>query len=365
LILNSFALTFATPLLRLATGAWPSPSEKAAFRRAFRNFTPLPPLMRALATVPAGREQLNRAMLAGWLLADPTYRGKLRADVEDIEDGPDVPAQPVANRLAVWSGPPVTFLHLEKTAGMSVVAALSAHFHPLQIDADLRRAFPPHVLTPLPPFLLDRVRRCALVWGHYDLPSIERLGPGRFTFTFLRDPAARIVSLYQYWRAQAALDLGWNGMNQPVLAAQRMTLAEFLETDDPWILDYIDNFYVRRLTGQYASTQPSDPLADDPDRWLNAALIALGRLDFIGLTEDTAHSLAQLADRLGFAVPAAAPRLNVTRPTPGAGDGDAHCPRVRAALTRLTRLDRAVYAEARDRLRPGAHDRMAAWDYAI
>ncbi len=122
---------------------------------------------------------------------------------------------------------------------------LSAQFHPLQIDADLRRAFPPHVLTPLPPFLLDRVRRCALVWGHYDVPSIRRLGADRFTFTLLREPKARIVSLYRYWRGQAALDLGWNGMNQPVLAAQRLSLAEFLATDDPWILDYIDNFYVR------------------------------------------------------------------------------------------------------------------------
>ena len=179
--------------------------------------------MRGLASVPAGREQLTRAMLASWLLADAGYRGAPDRGV----DGRDDPRP--GNALRVWSGPPVTFLHLEKTAGMSVVAAFTAQFHPLQIDADLRRAFPPHVLSPLPPFLLPRVRRCAFVWGHYDVPSIRRLGPGRFTFTLLRDPAARIVSLYRYWRGQAALDLGWNGMNAPVLAAQRLSLAEFPE----------------------------------------------------------------------------------------------------------------------------------------
>ena len=250
-LLDGFAIQRAPPQQRRAPRAGPVPAETAAFRRAFRNFTPLPPLMRGLASVPAGREQLTRAMLASWLLADAGYCGRLMGEM--TQDDPRL-----GDALRVWAGPPVTFLHLEKTAGMSVVAALAAQFHPLQIDADPRRAFPPHVLCPLPPFLLPRVRRCALVWGHYDLPSIRRLGPGRFTFTLLREPAARIVSLYRYWRGQAALDLGWNGMNAPVLAAQRLSLADFLDTDDATIIDYIDNFYVRRLTGQYASLNARD-----------------------------------------------------------------------------------------------------------
>ena len=307
-LLDGFAMALATPILRLSTGKWPAPADTASFRRAFRHFTPLPPLMRGLASVPAGREQLTRAMLAGWLLADDTYRGSLMGELTGGDTRP-------GNALRVWSGPPVTFLHLEKTAGMSIVAALAAQFHPLQIDADLRRAFPPHVLCPLPPFLLARVRRCALVWGHYDLPSIRRLGPGRFTFTLLRDPEARIVSLYRYWRGQAALDLGWNGMNAPVLAAQRLSLAEFLATDDPVIRDYIDNFYVRRLTGQYASLNAVDPLAADPQYWLDQALAALDTLDFVGLTEDS-----------GWRAECARRAAGLCRPRPcAAGKCDGRC----------------------------------------
>jgi hypothetical protein len=360
-ILDGFAWAFAAPLLRLATGAWPAPGDTQAFRRAFRNFTPLPPLMRALATVPAGREHLTRAMLAGWLLADEGYQGRLRTDLAPPDGTP--PERP-GNGLLVWSGPPVTFLHLEKTAGMSVVAALSAQFHPLQIDADLRRAFPPHVLTPLPPFLLPRVRRCALVWGHYDAPSIARLGEGRFTFTFLRDPAARIVSLYRYWRAQSALDLGWNGMNQPVLAAQRLSLAEFLATDDPWILDYIDNFYVRRLTGLYASGAAIDPLVADPEGALRRARATLARFDFVGLTEDTGGSLARLGAMLGFTPPPRPPRVNVTR---GDGGVDGSDPALRASLARLTRLDAVLYADAVRRYRPHCNEAIDGpiLDYAI
>jgi Protein of unknown function (DUF1232) len=338
-MLDSFAWVFARPILRVATGAWPPPEDVAVFRVAFRRFTPLPPLLRGLAMLPAGRQQLTRAMLASWLLADDAYRGRLRDELL-----PEPAATAAGNCLRVWSGPKVTFLHLEKTGGMAVTEVLAAQFHPLQIDADPRRAFPPHVLTPLPPFLLERVRRCALVWGHYDVPSIRRLGDGRFTFTLLREPKARILSLYLYWRGQAALDLGWNGMNQPVLAAQSLSLAEFLATNDPWILDYIDNFYVRRLTGQYCSFGRRDPLRAAPEEWLAQALLALEGFDFVGLSEDSDGAIARLSRLLGFAAPPLVPRVNVTRSeyrvSPGAD------PDVAAALDRLTRLDQVIYAAA-------------------
>jgi hypothetical protein len=339
-VLGGFAWAFAWPMLRLATGGAPRGDDVTQFRHAFRRFTPLPPLMRALASVPAGRQQLTRAMLASWLLADEAYRGELRNELAPPEG-----AATTGNCLQVWTGPKVTFLHLEKTAGMAVTEVLSAQFHPLQIDADLRRAFPPHVLTPLPPFLLERVRRCSLVWGHYDVPSIRRLGSDRFTFTILREPKARILSLYHYWRGQAALDLGWNGMNQPVLAAQRLSLAQFLASDDPWIVDYIDNFYVRRLTGQYASFTGRDPLVAAPEEFLGAALQALDEFDFVGLTENTGGSIARLGELLGF-TPGPMQRVNVTRRDERA---DADEPTVAAALERLTRMDRVVYAAAVER----------------
>ena len=341
IVLESFAVMFATPMLRLATGAWPQHADVVVFRRAFRGFTPLPPLMRALASVPEGREHLTRAMLAGWLLADPGYQGRLRSDLTGDDPRP-------GNGLRVWSGPKVAFLHLEKTAGMSLVSALAAQFHPLQIDDDLRRAFPPHVLTPLPPFLLPRVRRYALVWGHYDLPAIRRLGPDRFTFTLLRDPAARIVSLYLYWRGQAALDLGRNGMNQPVLAAQRLSLADFLQSTDLSIVNYIDNLYVRRLTGLYATVEDGDRLDSDPDGALDQALAALDSLDYVGMTEDADGCLAHLGQQLGFAAPRRAPKLNVTRSPPEVMSAIAD-PAVQSALARLTRLDQVVYEAARRR----------------
>jgi uncharacterized membrane protein YkvA (DUF1232 family) len=338
-VLNGFGRIFAVPILRLSTGTWPSPADVSAFRFAFARFTPLPPLMRAVASIPAGREQLTRAMLASWLMADEQYRGPLRAAVAAGDTRP-------GNALRVWSGPPVTFLHLEKTAGMSVVAALTAEFHPLQIDADLRRAFPPHVLTPLPPFLLPQVRRCKLVWGHYDLPSVRRLGSDRFTFTFLREPRARILSLYRYWRGQAALDLGWNGMNQPVLEAQRLDLAAFLRSENPAVVNYLDNFYVRRLTGLYVMEDGRDALAEDPQGCLRAALAALESLDFVGLTEDADGSFKRLAAHLGMTTAPRVPHVNVTRAVPTKQAEAARAADVQRALARLTSLDEIIYESA-------------------
>ncbi len=342
MLLNGFAYVFAAPLLRLAMGSWPAAQEVAAFRHAFRRFAPVPPLMRALASVPAARHQVMRTMLISWMLADESYKGAFRDSLGS--------ADPMGgDRLEVWLGPKVTFLHLEKTAGMAVTSVLTARFHPMQIDPDPRRTFPPHVLTPLPPFLLDRVRRYALVWGHYDLPSIRCLGQDRFVFTMLREPKARILSLYRYWRATAAQDVGWAGMNQPVLAAQRLSLADFLDSDDPAITDHIDNFYVRRLTGLYRSGNDADPVGRDPQRSLAEALAALATLDFVGLTEDTDGALRALAETLRFTPPAAVPRVNVTPKTPGDPHALAGDPRVEAALQRLTALDSVIYEAASQR----------------
>lgn len=337
IVLDGFAWLFAGMILRLATGAWQSGEDVARFRSGFRNFTPLPPLLRGLVLVPAARQQLMQAMLASWLLADETYRGQLRDQF-----GSNAPAE--GDCLRVWTGPKVTFLHLEKTAGMAMTKVLTRQFHPLQVDADARRAFPPHVLTPLPPFLLERVRRCSLVWGHYDVPALRRLGPGRFTVTLLRDPRARILSLYRYWRGQAALNLGWNGMNAAVCAAQRMQLAEFLASDDPLLVDYIDNFYVRRLTGQYRSFCDTDPLRAAPARSLDEALRALDEFDFVGISEDMNGSVARLGALLGFAPPARVEPVNVTQaamePLP------LDDPEIAAQLARLTALDQVVYDTA-------------------
>jgi hypothetical protein len=120
-----------------------------------------------------------------------------------------------------------------------------------------------------------------------------------------------------------------------------------LQSTDPFITNYIDNFYVRRLTGLYA-TDDGDPLRRNPDAVLGQALSALESLDYVGLTEDADGCLTQLGERLGFSPQRRVPRLNVTRSSPESAAVAADRA-VQAALTRLTRLDQVVYEAARRR----------------
>lgn len=259
------------------------------------------------------------------------------------------------NPLRVWDGPPVSFLHIEKTAGSSVLEFLEQRFHPLQIDPDPFRSMPPHVCSPFAPGEAQ-IRRRLLVAGHYDLPALHRLDADRFIFAFFREPRRRILSLYRFWRSlhQHASE-PWR-QSFGVRMAQMLPLPDFLRSDDPVLRNFIDNCYVRRLTGLYATSAADDPLVADPDVAVQQALAALDGLACIGIAEQLGDSLRLLAALLGTDPPQDVPQANtlagiaadpaVTR-TPETIDIGG--PEIAGALDRLTALDRVVYAAARRR----------------
>ena len=84
------------------------------------------------------------------------------------------------------------------------------------------------------------------------MPTFRRFDPDRAVFTVLREPRARLVSLYHYWRSvdPAKID---PEISFAVGCAHRLSLEDFLNVDDPYLTDSIDNIYVRRLTGFYAT----------------------------------------------------------------------------------------------------------------
>jgi hypothetical protein len=297
----------------------------------------VPPIVRAFASVPAARPQLSRAMLVSWMQADAAYRGELARGLDSAAaSGP-------GDVLSVWSGPPVAFLHIEKTAGMSVSQALEQQFHPTQINPDALAACDD-----------ARMRRYALIRGHFDLPTLRRIDPDRFVLTFLREPKARILSLHQYWRSYVPESLA--ELHPGAAKAASMPLLDWLRCDAPEIQNAIDGHYVRRLLGLYRGPA-GDPVRDDPEGCLAAAIRALDGLGFVGLTEQMGRSLDVLGRQLGFSRPVSAPRVNVTAANPtGAGRAfrsaprEAVTPEIEAELDRLTVLDRVLYERARSRL---------------
>ena len=324
--------------LRLMLGRWPDPAELLAFREGFdANAHGLPPLLRAVAYVPQARTLLNRAMLLSNQRGPAVHR--LSA------------AQMMGDPMTLWRGPKVRFLHLEKTAGSSLIAALAAQFHPLQIHSDTdRRGRSP-----------DQQRRrheaeashraAAVVWGHYDLPALRRLDGDQpcFRFCLLREPRQRILSLYYFWRSNE------EERSESVRFAHENRLLAFLRVQNPVIRNDVDNMYVRRLTGLYA-TASADPLRDAPEASLAAALEALDSLDFVGISNRLGDSLSVLGQMLDFTPPARTPEVNVqsnaerntllpVRPTAR----EPLTPAIEAELDRLTRLDIMLYRHAEQR----------------
>ena len=243
-VLACTAAAISAPVLRLCIGRWPDERERQLFRVGFVSGEAIvPPILRGLHSVPASKEPL------GQLAVLKLVREGVVRKPPDL--GPHRMAMPAfpGNPLSYWRGQPISFLHFEKTAGTSLANLLTGLFHPLQIDDDPERGTAPHVLSAFPPTIRDDIRRKSLVWGHYDLPALHRLGPERRIVTMLREPQARVLSLYHFWRSvdPSLIDAGFVGFN--VSATHELDLLNYLKSADPLIRNYIDNVYVRRLAG--------------------------------------------------------------------------------------------------------------------
>lgn len=332
-------LTPGRLLYRVCLGHWPISGENQLFTIALADrSSPLPPIMRAMLRVPTGRVALGSAMMT-----DMAMRGRIAG----AEPGRAFPAQ-CGNPFAFWDGPPISFLHLEKTAGVSMTILLTGLFYPEQIDRDPYRTLAPHTSKPFAGRSLTKINRRGLVYGHYDLPALRQLTSDRVIVTLLRDPVRRLISLYYYWRNTDLSGLRDDASFAAVEMTHHCTLLEFLGSEALVVRNHIDNLYARRLTGFYGSVH-NDLLVDAPDRALSAALAGLNTIDFVGITEQMSESVEALGAYLGFAPPATIPWQNTTEVVQHEPLTPAHWQH----LTRLTRFDAIIYRAGLDRLAHG------------
>jgi hypothetical protein len=332
LALNLGTTALSPLVFRLSVGRWPDRAENRQFASAMSNTkSQIPAILRGLIATPAAWPQLSH-MVSFYLMAE--------GSLPRTEGGGIAPRS--GNPLAFWQGEPVTFLHFERTAGTTLATLLTEKFHPLQIAT-----------APLPfdgqCADLARIDDHKLIWGHYDLPAFRRLNARRRIITLLREPTARILSLYYFWRSidPSRLRMFDDGR---VLLAQSLNLLDFLHSDHQSLRDSIDNVYVRRLTGLGGSGTSNDLLEQDPDLSLARAFAALEHVHFVGIVEHLSETLAGLKVALGTDLVSAPLRLNDSAGNPTNYptmyrqiEREELTPAIQDALARMTRLDRVLY----------------------
>lgn len=172
--------------------------------------------------------------------------------------------------------PPALFLHIPKTAGTSIVELMRQHYGQSLISGLDHIDHAP-----------NEFEEIKFVSGHMGYDFAKHLMPGRFNFTFLRNPVDRILSLYYYLRSRDP--------NESIICAlcQKFSLSDFLSAGfyDPVIKLHIWNNQVWMLARGYNhSNKEFDTHLEILNQYsefdlLNIAKKHLDEFSFVGFTE--------------------------------------------------------------------------------
>jgi hypothetical protein len=249
-------------------------------------------------------------------------------------------------KLPPGDGELLFFLHVPKTAGISLTAVLDANYAEgeiLQVQ-DWRDA--EGLIEKLSVIELARIR---CIGGHYWFGPGDRAVHDRFSvnpivITALREPVARTVSAYQHvMRWPEHWLRGTLGLGE----GETIPLQDFVE--HPGTQSEIDNLQTRLIVGMVpGNLPPLDPGSGGDVPFADEQLleIAKARLDsfgWVGLTERMEESVRLLSVMMGWQPVEELPALN-TNPVPSAQvEVSAE---TRAAILERTALDSELYRHA-------------------
>jgi hypothetical protein len=240
------------------------------------------------------------------------------------------------------------FLHIPKTAGTSLLVALQGVFG---ADAVVRVTGNDKEL----PGALEAAMgeggagRRAIV-GHLPLHVVQPHLNSLRLFTVLREPVARVFSLYRFLRRAPPNNLRkWR-------LAPGFSFEAFLACRHPGIFHQVRNGMCRMLAGDacYSDPRAREYWAEDGDPTLAAlALRQLAGIDY-GLVEELPASLDLFGRRWGVPFPIEIGRHNTTTRVPAEADIAAVW-----KVIALNTLDLALYARATTEFRARVRDGSA------
>ncbi|MEP5567762.1 MAG: sulfotransferase family 2 domain-containing protein [Halioglobus sp.] len=184
---------------------------------------------------------------------------------------------------------PVLFLHIAKTAGTSIV-----HFFQQRLPPDLICSHGDFLNFPKERALFERkLRRYQFASGHFGYSDIAFLVKKSYSFTFLRDPVDRVLSLYKF-----CMHADMQKQFAVARAAKTLGLEAFLNSTLPEVCEMLDNQQTWQLARMYWRDDRLALNDLNEEELLAMATSHLREFDHVGLTEsfdsDFRHILSDL-----------------------------------------------------------------------
>lgn len=128
---------------------------------------------------------------------------------------------------------------------------------------------------------IQALSECDVVSGHFSLSTLRRVTGDRSVATVLREPRARLLSHYAFWRVSSGLREQWRGY--PALDHALRPLDEFLA--EPLIAKATDNLVCRMLLDDAWIPACGFIAAEDVSEIAEQATAVLDRLGYVGVLE--------------------------------------------------------------------------------
>ncbi len=233
--------------------------------------------------------------------------------------------------------PRVCFIHIPKTAGMTVREFFLGLYGELAFHGYTTEDY-----QIAEDAVLARYRFFA---GHAYHRDWSRLPPDTVRFTILRDPVAHAVSLYRYWNDIDISHLmdrpGYEAVVEAVGIARSEPLEAFVTSDSPFIVEQLRGAYARQLLCEATLADWTRASEEEPAIF-SEALDRLFGIDAVLTTERLHASFPRLLRRLGLSgFGSHLGRINVAK-TIAATDER----RLRNILARISPIDFHLYAVA-------------------
>ncbi|MBS0232807.1 MAG: sulfotransferase family 2 domain-containing protein [Proteobacteria bacterium] len=232
-------------------------------------------------------------------------------------------------------------MHTQKTAGTSIIHLARARYGEDNVASHADWLSLPR----------GTVEEKAFVSGHFGFAFVERLLGERYSFTFLRDPIDRIISLYSFCRSQPPEKYAI------YRAASRLNLEEFIALGSRFSETPVEQFQCHSMIWNNQAWQLArgwdykrenvdrDPIILDYDEndIFKLAKANLEKFDYVGFTETFAQDIGIIHQNLGLGDLQSVPHSNAS----SREFQPALSPRALAAIKAVTQLDQEIYAFAK------------------